>query len=179
MGFFRPAKVSAYGERGHKQEAHVPKVGFSSPTTMREAPGADLVIDEVRADGFTEEVTIVNRGQIDQPLTGWALVSLHGEEVFRFPDGAVVPPGGRVRVLSGEQARPTSPHDLVWARQNIWSNRSDTALLFDQVGHEVSRFTYPRATVRSERRPKLKILDQDREGYRLRDWDELLPQDRD
>lgn len=151
----------------------------SSPTSMRETPGADLFIADVRADGLTEYVAIGNRGEIDQPLTGWALASLHGQEVFEFPAGAVVPAGGEVRVLSGEQARAASAHDFLWVRENVWSNRSDTVLLFDQKGHEVTRFTYPRATIRESRRPKLKILDQDREGYYLRDWDERIPQDRD
>ncbi|HOG47758.1 MAG TPA: lamin tail domain-containing protein [Anaerolineae bacterium] len=151
----------------------------SRPTMMRETPGADLVIDDVQAGGLTESVVITNRGELDQPLTGWALVSLHGEEVFQFPDGTTVPPGGQVRVLSGEQAQPASDRDLVWTQQHVWSNRSDTALLFDHKGHEVNRFTYPRATIRANRRPKLKILDQDREGFYLRDWDETLPQDRD
>ncbi len=151
----------------------------SKPTSMREASGADLFIADVQADGLSEEVAIVNRGRIDQPLAGWALASLHGQEVFEFPDGAVLPPGGRVRILSGEQARPASQYDFLWVRENVWSNRSDTALLFDAKGHEVSRFAYPHSTIREKRRPKLKILDQDREGYHLRDWDELEPQDRD
>ncbi len=151
----------------------------SKPTSMREAPGADVVIDEVYADGLSEHVAIANRGELHQPLTGWALASLHGLEVFEFPDGSFLPPAEQVRVLSGEQAQPASPQDLLWVRQSIWSNRSDTVLLFDQKGHEVNRFTYPRATIRENRRPKLKILDHDREGFHLRDWDEVLPQDRD
>lgn len=151
----------------------------SKPVSIHETPGADIVIDGVSADGLSESVTIANRGEIDQPLTGWALANLHGEQVFQFPDGATLPPGGQVRVLSGEQARPASGNEFLWSRENIWSNRSDTALLFDQKGHEVNRFTYPRPTLRENRRPKLKILDQDREGFHLRDWDEALPQDRD
>ena len=151
----------------------------SRPTSMREAPGADLFIDDGQADGLSEYVAIANRGQIDQPLTGWALASLHGQGVFEFPAGEVLPAGGEVRVLSGEQARPASARELLWVRENVWSNRSDTVLLFDQKGHEVNRFSYPRATVRENRRPKRKILDHDREGYHLREWDERIPQDRD
>lgn len=151
----------------------------SSPLSIRQVPGASLVIDNVAADGLTESVTVANRGTIDQPLTGWALATLHGGQVFQFPDGATLRPGGTVRVLSGEQAQPASPGEFLWVREAIWSNRADTALLFDQKGHEVNRRTYPRPTLRENRRPKLKILDQDREGYHLRDWDEVLPQDRD
>jgi len=146
---------------------------------MRKVPGADVVIEGVSADEFEEAVTIANRGQIDQPLTGWALATLHGGQVFEFPAGTFLPPGGQVRVLSGEQARPAGRNEFLWSREYLWSNESDTALLFDEKGHEVSRFTYPRPTLRENRRPRRKILDQDREGFHLRDWDELLPQDRD
>ncbi len=164
---------------GHYEEAHVSNLRRSKPTAMRETPGADIVIAGVSADGLSESVTIVNRGEIAQPLTGWAVVSLHGQEVFEFPEGTTLPAGGRVRVLSGEQAQPAPRGELLWSHENVWSNHSDTALLFDQKGHEVNRFTYPQPTLRTNRRPKRKILDQDREGFHLRDWDEALPQDRD
>lgn len=151
----------------------------SMPTAMHEAPGAHLTISEVRAGDSVEQVTIVNRGQTDQPLTGWALASLHGLEVFRFPDGTVLPAGGEIRVFSGEAARAFAPRDLVWTRERVWSNRSDSAMLFDNRGHEVTRLTYPRPTIREERPPKLKILERDRDGYHLRDWDELVEPGRD
>lgn len=151
----------------------------SKPTAMPEAPGADLVISELRPGELYEQVTIVNRGQIAQPLTGWALASLHGLEVFRFPDGTVLAPEREIRVLSGEGARPSAPQDLVWTRHSVWNNRSDTAILFDNSGHEVTRRAYPRPLLREERVPKLKILVEDRDGYHLRDWDELVEPGRD
>lgn len=151
----------------------------STPVSLRETPGADVVIDGVSADGLVESVTVANRGEIDQPLTGWALATLHGGQVFQFPDGTILPAGGEVRVLSGEQARPGASNELLWSNESLWSDHSDTALLFDPKGHEVSRMAYPRPTLRENRRPRRKILDQDRDGYHLRDWDELLPQDRD
>lgn len=146
---------------------------------MHEAPGADLVIAEVYAGGRSEHVTIANRGQIDQPLTGWALASLHGLEVFSFPESTILPAGSQIRVLSGEEARALSQKDLLWTRQSVWNNRSDTALLFDNLGHEVTRFTYPRPTIRENRVPRLKILVRDRDGYHLVDWNELVPPGRD
>jgi hypothetical protein len=146
----------------------------SMPTAMQEAPGAHLIISKVRAGDTIEQVTIVNRGQVDQPLTGWALASLHGLEVFRFPDGTVLPADGEIRVLSGEAARAFTARDLVWTRESVWSNRSDSAILFDNQGHEVTRLTYPRPTIREDRPPKLKVLEHDREGYHLRDWDEFV-----
>lgn len=143
------------------------------PMYMPQGPGADVVIDEVHADGLVEYVDIENRGQIDQPLTGWALASLHGGEVFRFPAGEIISPGKHLRVLSGEQAPAGSGQNLLWKRESIWSNRSDTALLFDNRGREVSRRTYPRATIREARKPKLKVLVQERDGDHLRDADQV------
>jgi hypothetical protein len=145
----------------------------SRPIAEAEVSGADVVIDDVHADGVSEYVTVINRGSMDQPLTDWALVSLHGIDVYLFPPGLVLSAGGSVRVVSGEVAESTAPGDLVWMRQSIWSNRSDTALLFDNLGHEVTRFTYPRATIRENRKPKLKILIREIDGFHLYDWDEV------
>ncbi len=146
----------------------------TTPTAMHETQGADLAITRVRVDSEAEEVVIANRGELDQPLTGWALASLHGLEVFRFPEGTVVQAGGEVRVVSGEGARARPPDELLWTQDSVWSNRSDTALLFDNLGHEVDRFAHPRPTIREKRVPKLKILVEDRDGYHLQDWDELV-----
>lgn len=143
------------------------------PVYMHQGPGADVIIDEVHADGLVEYVDIENRGQMDQPLTGWALASLHGGDVYPFPSGEFLGPGRHLRVFSGEQAPAGSGQDLLWKRESIWSNRSDTVLLFDNAGHEVNRRTYPRATIREERKPKLKILVQERDGYHLRDAAEV------
>lgn len=143
------------------------------PVAMREGRGADVIIDEVSADGLVEYVDITNRGPIDQPLTGWALASLRGEDVYPFPPGQVLAPGEHLRVLSGEQAQPGSARDLLWKREPIWSNRSDTVLLFDNEGREVTRLNYPRPTIRENRRPKLKILVEDRDGYHVQDAADL------
>ncbi|MGQ9683034.1 MAG: lamin tail domain-containing protein [Anaerolineae bacterium] len=147
----------------------------SQPIVMAQTPGARVAIDDVRADGPAESVTIVNHGQIDQPLAGWALASLHGMEVFVFPEDTVLTAGHAVRVLSGEGAQVTGRSDLLWTRDSIWSNRSDTVLLFDGLGHEVARRTYPRPTVRQARVPKRKVLLRDRDGYHLVDWDDADP----
>ncbi len=142
---------------------------------MRQTPAADIVIDEVQAGGPVESVAIANRGQIDQPLTGWALASLHGLGVYSFPVGTVLPWGQRIRVLSGEAARASGQGDLVWTQESIWSNRSDTVLLFDDTGREVARRTYPRPTIREDRVPKRKFLILDRDGYHLEDWSDVDP----
>ncbi len=142
---------------------------------MPATPGAELVISDVSAEGLIEAVTIANRGHIDQPLSGWALASLHGGDVFTFPDGAIIGPGRRIRVVSGEQAQVQLPGDLVWDRRSIWSDRSDTALLFDNLGREVNRLSYPRPAIRGDRVPKRKMLIQRPDGYHLADWDDEIP----
>ncbi len=147
----------------------------SRPVEMAETPGADVAITEVHADGLEEWVIVTNRGQISQPLSGWALASLHGFAVFLFPPGTVLDPGSQVRVLSGEGAAPTSAQDLLWVRESVWSDRSDTVLLFDNLGREVARLSYPRPTIREERIPKRKMLVLDRSGYHLEDWDDEVP----
>lgn len=155
------------------------KLQRAQPVSMRESPGADVVITKVESGGLAESVTITNRGQLDQPLTGWALASLHGVEVYPFPEGTVLPAGGQLTVLSGEAAPAPGGRELLWERANTLNNRSDTVLLFDSQGQEVSRFTYPRPTVREERKPKLKILVRELDGYHLRDWDDLIPPGKD
>ncbi len=152
----------------------------SVPVSMHQVPGADLVIASVQANGPSEVITVANRGELDQPLSGWALASLHGIEVFQFPDGTVLPSRGQLRIVSGEGSLPAGgPRDLLWMRQNVWNNRSDTVFLFDNQGREVSRFMYPRPTIREERRPKLKILARELDGYHLRDWDDVVPPGKD
>jgi len=157
----------------------VTKPRGSKPLVMHRAPGAEIAITEIHADGSTEYITIANRGWIDQPLSGWLLASLHGQELFRFPEGTVLGPGQQIRVLSGEEAQATAPEEILWVRQNVWSNRSDTVILFDNEGHEVARHTYPRPTIREERNPKLKILIRDLDGYHIQNWDDLVPPGRD
>lgn len=148
----------------------------SRPVEMHETAGADVTIGEVHADGGpTEHVTIVNRGTVDQPLTDWAIASLHGLGVFSFPAGTVLPAGGMLRILSGEGARAVGRGELLWTQESIWSNRSDTVLLFDLQGHEVARLAYPRPTIRENRVPKRKVLIRERAGYRLADWDDVDP----
>ncbi len=147
----------------------------SKPVAMPETPGADLAISDVSAGGFVEYVTIANRGQIDQPLSGWALASLHGGDVYLFPEGTTIGPGRRIRIVSGEEAQAQGAGDLLWERRSIWSNRSDTVLLFDNLGREVKRFVYPRPEIREDRVPKRKLLVERPDGFHLVDWDKEVP----
>ena len=57
---------------------------------MKQVEGARVRVKEVRNDGKAETVVIANEGHVDQPLTGWTLVSLQGIQVFRFDDGTVL-----------------------------------------------------------------------------------------
>jgi len=110
---------------------------------MKQVEGARVRVKEVRNEGKSEAVVIVNEGHMEQPLTGWMLASVHGGQVFRFEDGFVLRPGASVTVTSGEGVAHKPPSVLGWTDENVWNNRGDIAFLFDYEGEEVSRFAYP------------------------------------
>lgn len=94
----------------------------------------DLVSDCVSIKNFTSE---------PQPMKGWVLKSAVGNQVFRFPDDLVLPPGKRVTVWSGKTAHRhhKPPFNLFWTRRFIWNNDGDTAVLLNSDNLEVSRIT--------------------------------------
>jgi hypothetical protein len=120
---------------------------------MKLVEGARIVVKEVRNEGKAESIVIANEGHADQPLTGWALASLQGTQVFRFDDGLVLKPGSRITVTSGEGVSHKPPEVFGWTEENVWNNRGDVALLFDYEGEEAARFAYPAS--RAERLDRL------------------------
>jgi len=127
--------------------------------------GAKLLL-EVKNEGLSESAEVRNDGTVEQPLTGWALVSLHGTEVFRFPDGLVLGRGRVVTITSGDGVRHEPPDVHGWTDEQVWNNRGDMALLFDHEGEEVARYAY-RRTSRGARVPR-QVLRRDEDGtYRL------------
>ena len=155
----------------------------SRPTPMKELEGAKIRIREVVNDGLSEAVVIANEGHMDQPLTGWALASLKGLRVFRFPDGFVLPPGGTVtvdgQVISREGVRHEPPKALGWTDEAVWNNRGDIAVLFDYQGEEVDRYAYPASIAdRVARLRRKRLYRGDDGGYRLEDEPTGLEQER-
>ena len=135
---------------------------------MKQVDGARICVKEVLNDGKSESVVIANDGHVEQPLTGWTLVSLQGLQVFRFDDGTVLRPGSPIRVTSGEGVAHRPPAVLGWTDQTVWSNRGDVALVFDYEGEEVCKFAYPASRAEQAARLPRHLLVQDENGsYRI------------
>ena len=93
---------------------------------------ADLVITDI--DTKTQAVTIINRGQTAE-LAGCFILSVRGNDIFIFPDGAVIQAGQTITVacLGGRG-------DYIWNVKNAWDKKNpDTGLLYDSSGNELSR----------------------------------------
>jgi hypothetical protein len=125
---------------------------------MKQVEGALVRVKEVRNDGKSEAVVITNEGHMEQPLTGWMLASVHGNQVFRFEDGFVLGPGASVTITSGEGVAHKPPAVLGWTDETVWNNRGDVAFLFDYEGEEVSRFAYPPSRAGQARRLPRQVL---------------------
>jgi hypothetical protein len=122
---------------------------------MKQVEGARVRVKEVRNDGKFEAVVVINEGHMEQPLTGWMLASVHGNQIFRFEDGFVLRPGASVTITSGEGVAHKPPAVLGWTDETVWNNRGDIAFLFDYEGEEVSRFAYPASRAgRASRLPR-------------------------
>jgi hypothetical protein len=112
-------------------------------TRVGQLAGTHLKIIDIYNDALREHVTIVNLGTQAQPMGGWVLASLRGEQFYTFPDDLILPPHMRVSLHSGEGALDAPPHHLFWAVEQIWNNRGDVAVLFDANGFEVDRRAHP------------------------------------
>ncbi|HBY95055.1 MAG: lamin tail domain-containing protein [Ardenticatenaceae bacterium] len=104
--------------------------------------GTHITLAELQVEGADEYVTIENTGTVAQPLTSWILASLRGETLYQMPEGLVLHPNSRVRIHSGPAAEGNPPTDFVWTRERVWNDKGDTAVLFDALGHEVTRLTH-------------------------------------
>jgi hypothetical protein len=135
--------------------------------------GANLKIESVKNDGLQEEVTIVNRGTVVQPMSGWVLASLRGQAFYPFPDDLIFEPGLIVKVQSG-QLEPKKAHkdldaseNLFWTVSQVWNNHSDTAILFDANSLEIDRFSYPHQRVMGSSAKHRKILLRNDDGFEI------------
>jgi len=133
----------------------------SQPVQAGQIAGARPRITGILNDALREQVTIVNGGTMAQPMDGWALASLRGERVYAFPADLILLPGMEVTIHSGQEAHDHPPYDLLWTQEQVWSNRADTAVLFDAHGVEVDRVPYPPKQTRAARSRKALIRDGD------------------
>ena len=91
----------------------------SQPTCVGQVDGAQVRIDRVHNDAQRELVEIVNRGTLAQPMGGWVLASLRGEQFYSFPDNIILQLEMMVNIHSGQGAVDNPPRDLLWAREEM------------------------------------------------------------
>ncbi len=107
------------------------------PGAVAPTPGGQSAIT-LSVDRVAEEATITNTGDTPVDLRNWTLVSLRGNQQFRFSSGLVRAPGASVVVTSGPTARHTPPGFVRWTTNHIWNNDEDDAELYDADGHLVA-----------------------------------------
>jgi hypothetical protein len=126
--------------------------------------GADLKIESVQNNGLQESLTIINRGTVVQPMSGWVLASLRGQVFYEFPEGLILHAGMIAVVHSGQQEPQKAPshHDvwreLFWTTEQIWNNHGDIAILFDANGQEIDRYSYPHERLMGSSANRRKVL---------------------
>ena len=102
--------------------------------TNPEAPDAtaDIVIQNI--DKGAQTITLVNNGT-DADLSGYFIISEKGNEIFVFPQGAVLAAGKTLTVACrGGQG------DYFWDDNKVWSKKDDEAgVLYDAFGNELAR----------------------------------------
>ena len=137
--------------------------------------GAKMIIEAVQNDGLQESVTIINRGTISQPMTGWVLASLRGQAFYLFPDDLILRPAWIIVIHSGQEEPQKTQRDqaiqadLLWSTQQVWNNHSDTAILFDANGVEIDRYSYPHSRVMGSSANRRKVLIRNNGGYVIGD----------
>jgi len=114
----------------------------ASPAVTPTPDPRGIVIVSLAFDQRDEVLTLRNDGLKDQDMTGWMVLSVTGNQRFRFPDGYVLVRGATVRIHSGPDAVEAPPDDLLWSASYIWNNAGDTAVLLDADEDEVDRLGY-------------------------------------
>jgi competence protein ComEC len=90
---------------------------------------------KITALDLGKEIAFVkNIGTTDITMTDWKLVSVNGNQTYKFPDGFVLKAGQTVLVTSGPNAVEKLPSKLLWTEKNIWNNSGDSAKLYDPFG---------------------------------------------
>lgn len=132
-----------------------------------------MKIKAVKNDGLQEYATIINRGTVAQPMSGWVLASLRGQTFYPFPDDLMFEPGMILVVQSGQQESKIIHNDwgiwadLLWTTDQVWNNNSDTAILFDANGLEIDRYSYPHERVMGSSANRRKVLMRNNDGFEI------------
>lgn len=85
-----------------------------------------------------EIVGITNSGEINISLKDWQLVSVVGNQIFKFPN-ITLRAGDTIYVTSGPEAKEGSGY-LKWTNRQMWRNDGDAATLLNNKGEIVSEF---------------------------------------
>lgn len=85
-----------------------------------------------------EIVGITNSGEINISLKDWQLVSVVGNQIFKFPN-ITLQAGDTIYVTSGPEAKE-GPGYLKWTNGQMWRNDGDAATLLNNKGEIVSEF---------------------------------------
>ncbi|MFJ7828275.1 MBL fold metallo-hydrolase [Psychrobacillus sp. NPDC096623] len=97
-----------------------------------------LGISISRKDLRGELVGITNSGDTAVSLKDWKLVSVVGNQTFKFPNISLQP-GKTIYVSSGPEAKEGSGY-LKWTTGQMWRNDGDAAILLNNEGEIVSEF---------------------------------------
>lgn len=88
-----------------------------------------LSLSLAEVDRKHECVTIRNDGPDTAQLEGCTLISQRGDEIFRFPKEAILPPGESLRLVTKSS---DVQGDFLWPEESVWKKHRDTALLYDK-----------------------------------------------
>ena len=99
-------------------------------------PPSDASVEIISKDLIDEIVGIKNNGSEAVSLKDWQLISIEGNQVFKFPN-VTLQPGKIIYVTSGTNARDGQNY-LKWTKKQIWLNDGDAAQLKNAKGELVS-----------------------------------------
>lgn len=145
----------------------------SQVVRMGQLKGAKIKIKEVKNDGLHEYVSIVNRGTVTQPMSGWVLASLRGHAFYPFTGDLMLEPGMIVKVQSGQLESKATQEEwgalkkLLWTIGQVWNNHGDTAILFDANGLEIDRLSYPHERAMGSSANRRKVLVGSDGGFKI------------
>lgn len=97
-----------------------------------------IIIESV--DLVKEMVIIRNNSNETVNLSRWRLVSVVGNQEFIFPQGTLIRPGERLKIVSGSAASNIDENTLLWTKSYIWNNDGDPAELYDDKNNLIATY---------------------------------------
>lgn len=97
-----------------------------------------IIIESV--DLVKEMVIIRNNSNETVNLSRWRLVSVVGNQEFIFPQGTLIRPGERLKIVSGSAASNIDENTMLWTKSYIWNNDGDPAELYDDKNNLIATY---------------------------------------